>query len=111
MTFAFSAVPNYAIQYKFILFYTMSAHWARFGPNGPVRYVFHELKLKLKLLFSHHIYSFILLFFLDPVANYALPYKSILFYMMSAHWARFGPNGPVRSVFMKLKLLFSHHIY
>ena len=36
--------------------------------------------------------------FLDPVPNYALPYKFILFNTTLGIWARFGPNEPVRSV-------------
>ena len=103
-------VPNYALPYKSILFYTTSAHWARFDPNRPVRSVFRETQTQTSIFTSYLLISYFF-FFLDPIPNYALLYKSILFYTTSAHWARFGPNGPLDPFFKKLKLLFSHHIY
>ena len=103
-------VPNYAQPYKSILFYSTSANWARFGPNGPVRSVFHKNETETSIFTSYLLISY---FWFCLIRFGTMRYRTNQYYSIRRRPIRFvlAQMGPLDPFFTKLKLIFSHHIY
>ena len=86
--------------------------WARFGLNGPVRSVFHETETETSIFTSYLLISYFWysLIRFRTMRNRTNPYYFIRSRPIGLVLSQMGPLDRFFTK-LKLKLLFSHHIY